>query len=116
MTRSIWKSIAQKTNFPTLKENINTEIAIIGGGITGVTAAYLLAKSGRKVVLLEAGTISGGTTGDSTGNLYSMIDKRLHHIQSKWDKETASNVARSRGQAVDLVERLVNEHQIDCGF
>ena len=116
MTRSIWKSTAEKTNFPTLKENINTEIAIVGGGITGVTAAYLLAKSGRKVVLLEAGTISGGTTGDSTGNLYSMIDKRLHHIQSKWDKETASNVARSRGQAVDLVERLVNEHQIDCSF
>ena len=116
MTRSIWKSTAPKNNFPSLNEHINTEIAIIGGGITGVTTAYFLAKSGKKVVLLEAGTISGGTTGDSTGNLYAMVDKRLHHIQSKWDEETAANVARSRGEAVDLVEELVNKYQIDCSF
>lgn len=116
MTRSIWKSTARETNFPSLNENIQTEVAIVGGGITGVTAAYLLARSGKKVVLLEAGTISGGTTGDSTGNLYSMVDKRLHHIQSKWDEETAANVARSRGEAVDLVEELVNKYQIDCSF
>ena len=116
MTRSIWKSTAPESNFPALKENLETDIAIIGGGITGITAAYLLARSGKKVVLLEAGTISGGTTGDSTGNLYAMVDKRLHHIQSKWDKETASKVARSRAQAVDLVEELVNKYQIDCSF
>lgn len=116
MKQSIWKAAAQKTNFPSLNENINTEIAIVGGGITGVTAAYLLARSGRKVVLLEAGAISGGTSGDSTGNLYAMVDKRLHHIQSKWDKETAAKVARSRGEAVNLVEELVNKYQIDCSF
>ncbi len=116
MTQSIWKSTASKRNFPRLNEHINTEIAIVGGGITGITTAYLLAKSGKKVVLLEAGTISGGTTGDSTGNLYAMVDKRLHHIQSKWNEDTASKVAQSRGQAVNMVEELVNKYQIDCSF
>ncbi|MCY2685665.1 FAD-dependent oxidoreductase [Salinimicrobium sp. TH3] len=116
MTRSIWKSTATKSNFPVLSENLETEIAIVGGGITGITAAYLLARSGKKVVLLEAGALGGGTTGDSTGNLYAMVDKRLHHIQSKWDKETASKVAQSRAQAVNLVEELVNRYEIDCSF
>ena len=116
MTRSIWKSTAPNTGFPTLNENISTDVAIVGGGITGITAAYLLAKSGKKVVVLEADTISGGTTGDSTGNLYAMVDKRLHHIQSKWDKDTASKVAKSRAQAVNLVEELVNKYEINCNF
>lgn len=116
MSRSIWNSIAPKTNFPTLKESLAVDVAIVGGGITGITSAYLLAKSGKKVAVLEAGEISGGTSGYSTGNLYSMIDKRLHHIQSKWDRETAGAVANSRTAAVNLVENLVKEHNIDCDF
>lgn len=116
MTTSIWKATAQKSNFPPLQGDITTDIAIVGGGITGITSAYLLARSGRKVVVLESGEVGGGTTGDSTGNLYSMIDKRLHHIQSKWDKETAGKVARSRTAAVDLIGELVRKYSIDCDF
>lgn len=116
MTKSIWNSTAPKTNFPTLKESLVVDVAIVGGGITGITSAYLLAKSGKKVAVLEAGEISGGTSGYSTGNLYAMLDKRLHHIQNKWDKETAATVARSRTAAVNLVESLVKQHNIDCSF
>ncbi|NJW52266.1 FAD-dependent oxidoreductase [Salinimicrobium oceani] len=116
MTSSIWNSTAPLTNFPTLKESIVVDVAIVGGGITGVTSAYLLAKSGKKVALLEAEKISGGTSGYSTGNLYAMVDKRLHHIQSKWSEETAGKVARSRMTAVNFIENLVKEHQIDCDF
>ncbi len=116
MKQSIWRKTTSETNFPTLKETINVDIAIVGGGITGITSAYLLAKSGKKVAVLEAGKIAGGTSGYSTGNLYAMVDKRLHHIQSKWDKETAAMVAKSRTSAVDLVEQLVREENIDCDF
>ena len=116
MKRSIWRTTPSETNFPTLNESINADVAIVGGGITGITSAYLLAKSGKKVVVLEAGNIAGGTSGYSTGNLYAMVDKRLHHIQSKWDKETAAAVAGSRSAAVNLVERIVREEKIDCDF
>lgn len=116
MTQSLWKANASQSNFPTLNEDITVDVAIVGGGITGITSAYLLGKSGLKVAVLEARNIADSTTGNSTGNLYSMIDKRLHHIQSKWDKETAQQVAASRTAAVDLVERLVHEHNIDCSF
>lgn len=116
MTKSIWNSTAPKTNFPTLNESLVVDVAIVGGGITGITSACLLAKSGKKVAVLEAGEISGGTSGYSTGNLYSLVDKRLHHIQSKWDKETAAGVAESRTAAVNLVESLIKEHNIECSF
>lgn len=116
MAQSIWKSTAKKTNYPSLDADIEVDVAIVGGGITGITSAYLLAESGKKVAVLESRRVSGGTSGDSTGNLYSMVDKRLHHIQSKWDRETARVVAQSRTAAVNLVERLTAEHNIDCDF
>lgn len=116
MTQSLWKAKAQKTNYPSLESHITVDIAVVGGGITGITSAYLLAKTGQKVAVLESHELAGGTTGDSTGNLYAMIDKRLHHIQSKWDEETAAAVAQSRSAAVDLIENLVLEHSIECGF
>ena len=116
MSKSLWKAKAQNNVYPVLNEEIEADVAIVGGGITGITAAYLLSKSGQRVVVLEARQLAGSTTGDSTGNLYSMIDQRLHHIQSKWDKETAQQVAASRTAAVNLVETLVQEHGLDCSF
>lgn len=116
MTRSLWKAKAQRTNFPALANDIHVDVAIVGGGITGITSAYLLAKQGRKVAVLESHELAAGTTGDSTGNLYAMVDKRLHHIQTKWDEDTARAVAESRTAAVNLIENLVQEHHIQCDF
>jgi len=61
-----WIGSAELPTFPKLQEDIHTEVAIIGGGMTGITSAYLLAKEGKKVVLLEAGRILNGTTGHTT--------------------------------------------------
>lgn len=116
MTESIWSTKAPGHSFQALSGEIDVDVAIVGGGITGITSAYLLARSGKRVAVLEGRQVGGGTTGCSTGNLYSMVDKRLHHIQSKWDDNIAGLVAESRGQAVDLVERLVKDLDIDCSF
>jgi glycine/D-amino acid oxidase-like deaminating enzyme/nitrite reductase/ring-hydroxylating ferredoxin subunit len=116
MTQSLWKAKAQKTSYPALESDINVDVAIVGGGITGITSAYLLAKEGKNVAVLESHELAGGTTGDSTGNLYAMVDKRLHHIQSKWDDKTARTVADSRVDAINLVADLVHKYQIPCDF
>lgn len=116
MTKSLWKAHAQKSNYPALMKDIDVDVAIVGAGITGITTAYLLSKQGKKVAVLEAHEVSSGTSGDSTGNLYAMIDKRLHHIQSKWDKKTAATVAESRTAALDLVEKTSRDLNINCNF
>lgn len=116
MTTSIWKAKASNPEFPSLEEDIEVEVAIVGGGITGITTAHLLAKSGVQVAVLEGKEIGGGTTASSTGNLYTMVDNRLHHIHAKFDKDTANTVAESRTAAVDLIEQLTQDHLIDCSF
>lgn len=113
---SVWKATAEKSNYPPLEKDISTDVAIVGGGITGLTCAYLLSKSGKSVVVLEAKEIGGGTTGFSTGNLYSTVDSRLFNIASKFDEETSQKVVKSRTAALDLIETLIANNHISCDF
>ena len=63
--------------YSSLQENWNVDVAIVGGGVTGITAGYLLAKAGKSVAVLEAWEVGGGTTGFSTGNLYAIVGEML---------------------------------------
>ena len=76
-----------------------SRVAVIGGGITGITTAYLLASEGKTVAVLESCNIGEGTTGQSTGNLYSLVDERLYHIRKHFDEETMRKVCASRQAA-----------------
>jgi glycine/D-amino acid oxidase-like deaminating enzyme len=75
---------------------------IVGGGITGITTAYLLAKKGVKVVVLESEKVGSGTTGFSTGHLTSGVDADYNFIASRFSKETARLVAESMNDAINL--------------
>ncbi len=88
--QAIW-SASSKTNIThsKLSGNIETDVAIIGGGITGISAAYHLKQSGRKVVVLESRKIGSGTTGSSTGNLYVPTGK-YRSILKKHGQQCAS--------------------------
>ncbi len=92
------------------------DVAIIGGGITGITAAHLLSRAGKRVVLVEAMSIGLGTTGYSTGNLYATVDSNLFRVRDRWGAETAAAVARSRSETIDAIERTVSEYTLNCGF
>jgi glycine/D-amino acid oxidase-like deaminating enzyme/nitrite reductase/ring-hydroxylating ferredoxin subunit len=116
-TQSVWKVSDEKRSFPSLETNISVDVAIVGGGITGITTAYLLSKAGKKVVVLEAREIANGATGYSTGNLYAMVGgKGLHSLKSKWDEDVMKQVVASRAAAVDFIGERVNEFAIDCDF
>lgn len=116
MPETVWRAKAPKTSYPPLTEDTEVDVAIVGGGITGITTAYLLANSGKKVALLESFEVGCGTTAASTGNLYTMVDARLHHVQSKFNDKTAGVVAESRTAAVNLIENLVEKYAIPCNF
>lgn len=114
---SVWKGATQETAFPTLEKNLTVDVAIVGGGITGITAAYVLAREGKKVAVLEARTIGEGATGFSTGNLYAIPGTEgLHTIEKKWNQEVAKKVVESRAAAIDFIEARVNEFNIPCNF
>lgn len=115
-TLSIWKGTAGETDFPELREDLAVDVAIVGGGITGLMTAMLLNRVGKRVAVVEAARIGTGTTGFSTGNLYAVLSDYLFTIGEKWDEATLQAVARARKQAVDLIEDTVKSYGIECSF
>lgn len=116
-TRSLWEDTADNVpGFPVFEGEQETEIAIVGGGITGLTAALLLSRAGKKVVLLEARRIGMGTTGNSTGNLYATVDDHLSALRQKWNNDVMKEVVNSRTAAIQLIEENVRKYQISCDF
>jgi len=114
--QSIWKLKSADQKYPTLENDIHTEVAIIGGGITGISTALLLAQQGIETVVLEAREIGKGTTGNSTGNLYSLIESGLSSIEEKYDLTTLQRVVDSRKKALNFIKNNIENFQIDCDY
>jgi glycine/D-amino acid oxidase-like deaminating enzyme/Rieske Fe-S protein len=116
-TQSFWEATAPKrTEFPILEGNIEVDVAIIGGGITGITAALQLTNAGKRVAILEARRVGGGTTGWSTGNLYVPVGPYYQNISKSRTQEIMRTVAQARNTALDFIERQTREKNIDCHF
>ena len=103
-TVSVWRATAAATGFAMLDEDLTTDVLVIGGGITGVTLALLLAEQGRQVVLLEADAIGSGATGNSTGNLYETLGNGLQQIVSSFGDDVAQQVVTERRSAIAFIE------------
>lgn len=117
MNISLWEEISKRSNtYPELVNDIQVDVVIIGGGITGITAASELIKSGKKVAIIEAGKIGGVTTSNSTGNLYIPVQPFYQNIESKFNFETAKSIAHSRKFAIDYIEKNIQEKNIACNF
>lgn len=114
--QSIWQATSEALDLPSFSGDSSADVVVVGGGITGITTAMLLADAGLTVIVLEAREVGGGTTGNSTGNLYAVVGNGLAAIAQKWGADTMKAVARSRASALDFVEETVAKHGIDCGF
>ena len=113
---SLWERTAAETRFAPLAQDIEVDVAIIGGGITGITAAHLLSSAGKTVAVLEAHRVGRGTTGHSTGNLHVPVDDQLQKLRQKWGDDVLRVVCQSRQQMIDFIERTITEYAIDCDF
>src|SRR5690554_6837349 len=115
-TEPIWKSKTIETNFPQLRNELEVDVAIIGGGITGITTAQLLKQEGYRIAILESRSVGQGTSGQSTGNLYALTEYSNSEIVEKYDFETLKQVVESRTAALDFIQNTVQHYNIDCDF
>ncbi len=114
--QALWSASTDLKKYPKLSGDIEVDVAVVGGGITGISAAYILSKAGKKVAVLESLQVGMGTTGSSTGNLYASIDEQLFSIESKHDEDTLKAVVDSRLSAINFIEQRIREYNIDCDF
>jgi glycine/D-amino acid oxidase-like deaminating enzyme/nitrite reductase/ring-hydroxylating ferredoxin subunit len=116
-TESVWKHTAGVTHFPPLQEDITVEIAIVGAGITGMTAAILLQQAGYHVAVLDSHPVGYGVSGFNSGHLTSMLlDMKFKNIIAAFGEESTRAVALELEEAITLIERNVRDYRIECDF
>ncbi len=114
--KSIWHFNTQIQKRNSLKSDIETEIAVIGGGMAGILIAYKLQNSGHKVVLLESNRIAGGETQCTTAKITSQHNFIYHKLINSFGEEKAKLYAQSNQKAIDEYENIINTQSIDCDF
>ncbi len=111
-----WDIGVEMPKFPKLSENTEAEVVIIGGGITGITTAYLLSKAGKKVVLAEKEQLAMGATGMTTAFLTQYIDTAIPDLLKLFGEEKTKKIFQSHKDAIQLIEDIVTEEHIECDF
>ncbi len=113
---SLWSATATPPVYPALAEDAEVDVVVVGGGITGLTAAFLLADAGQRVLLVEARRLGSGVTSGSTMHLTEAADTRYHQIEKDFGKEGARLVAASSRAAIEKVSALTLAHGVASGF
>src|SRR5699024_1081400 len=111
-----WRDSVKIPRFPKLDRSIKADVGIVGGGITGITAAYLLTKQNLKVALLDAGVILNGTTAHTTAKITAQHGLIYDEFIQHFGKEKASLYYQASMEAKKLIEHHIKEHQIECDF
>jgi glycine/D-amino acid oxidase-like deaminating enzyme/nitrite reductase/ring-hydroxylating ferredoxin subunit len=115
-TTSLWQATSAAPRFGPLSGDLHVDVAIIGAGITGLTAALLLAERGQTVAVLEKETIAAGETGNTTAHLTVALDARYHYVRRKYSLDEARLVADASRASIEKIAELVQRYSINCRF
>lgn len=113
-TTPFWATNVEAPRFPALTTDLAVDVLVIGGGITGMTAAYLLTRAGRRVALIEREKIGSGQTGHTTAHITCVTDTRLGELVRKFGRNHAQAAWDAGLFAMNQIEEHVQEEGIDC--
>lgn len=114
--KSIWKKELHRTQMEVQTEDMDTEVAVIGAGMTGILTAFLLQKQGKRVLVLEADRVGGGQTGNTTAKITSQHGMKYQELIREYGIERARLYAKANESAIRFYERIVEEEHIHCDF
>ena len=115
-TTSLWHADAPVPALQPLDRDATCEVCVVGAGIAGLTTAYLCARQGRSVVVLDDGPIGGGASLRTSAHLSNALDDRYYRLEHWHGGEGARLAADSHGAAIEQIATLVASERIDCDF
>ena len=113
---SLWVATAGGTGYPCLDSDLEVDVAVVGGGIAGLTAALALKRAGHTVAVLEAARIGTGVTGHTTGKVTSLHRLVYTELADLHGPDVAGRYGQANQAAIEHIARVVAEEGIDCNF
>ncbi|EKQ55813.1 MULTISPECIES: FAD-dependent oxidoreductase [unclassified Clostridium] len=113
---SVWSYEVNFRKRETLNQDIQCDILVIGAGMAGLLTAYMLNKSGREVVVIDARSIAGGVTKNTTAKITSQHDLIYDSIIKEFGEEGARQYARANELAIKRYKEIIDAEKIDCDF
>ena len=113
---SFWIETTPETDYPALEGDVEVDVAVIGAGITGITAAVMLKRAGKTVALLDSKRIVRGATGYTTAKVTAGHGASYAKIRKAFGEDGARVYAESNLAAIDRIAQFVAEDRIDCDF
>lgn len=112
--QSYWMASSKSPEYPTLTEDVDVDVAVIGGGIAGISTAWELTRAGRPAIVLEADRIVSGVTGFTTGRLSALHPWVFAPLRDSLGAEAARLYARSQQEAVEHAVQIADKLGIQC--
>ena len=98
--QSLWIETAKKTKFDNLNGDINTDVLIVGGGLTGILCAYMFDNAGVDYTLIEAEEICSGITKNTTAKITVQHGLNYDKIIKKYGVEAAQKYYKANNNAL----------------
>ena len=113
---SFWINNFKNKSYDSLNVNLNVDVCIIGGGITGISCGYYLAKNNLKVCILEKDKIMEKTSGHTTAKITSQHGLIYKYLYDSYGKDTAKKYLDSNQEAITNIKNIIATENIDCDF
>jgi hypothetical protein len=116
ISHSIWSATAQNITAAPLDSDLDIDVCVIGGGIAGLTTAYLLANAGKSVALLDDGPMGGGMTQMTSAHLTNAMDDRYSELERLHGERGSRLAAESHTAAIERIGAIVMKEAIECEY
>ena len=113
---SLWIDTSPRLSTEPLARDESADVCVVGAGIAGLSAAYLLAREGRTVVVIDAGSVGGCETAVTTAHLSSVMDATFKEMLRLHGPDGAKLAHESHSRAIDRIDAICRDEEIDCGF
>ena len=115
-TTSYWRDTESISRYPALDRDLDVDVVVVGAGITGLTAAYLLQRAGKRVAVVDRMRAGGVDSMATTAHVTCVTDTGLAELIKYFGRDHAQAVWDAGFSAIEQIETIVNDEQIDCGW